>query len=226
MIINLEKEIWRHTLKLQRALHIGAHYGEEDPRYQALGIEPIYVEANPEVFKVLKRNVPSRECHLTAISDHVGTAEFHVTSFDQSSSLLPLKKHAVIYPKIVEQGVIKVPCTTVDQLLGDRCESIDLINMDIQGAELMALRGAKKTLPHVSCILTEVNRDEMYSGCAIIDQVDKFLAEFGFQRTLSSFKFHPSWGDALYVKRHLIKHRSLFDSFRYQLSRGRIQVAA
>jgi FkbM family methyltransferase len=191
-----------------------------------MGIEPIYVEANPDVYNVLKQNVPSRECHLTAISDHVGSAKFHVTSFDQSSSLLTLKKHATIYPDIVEQKVIQVPCTTVDELLGDRFDQVDLINMDIQGAELMALRGATKTLPHVSCILTEVNREELYSGCAMLDQVDKFLSEYGFERTQASFKFHPSWGDAFYVKRHLIQHRSIIELLLHHFGWGNQRIRA
>ena len=226
MIINLPKELRRHSLKIKRALHIGAHYGTEDQLYQSLGIEPIYVEANPAVFRVLRENVPNRECHLMAISDHVGVASFHVTSFDQSSSLLPLKKHSTIYPKIVEEQVIQVPCCTVDALLGERCSSIDLINMDIQGAELLALQGAKKTLPHVSCIVSEVNREELYAGCAMLEQLDAFLEDFGFTRTKTQFKYHPSWGDALYIKREMIKQPTRLASLLNRLGFGRSKSAA
>lgn len=170
MIIDLEQEVQRYRLSLRHALHVGAHHGEEDALYRRLGIEPIYVEANPEAFAVLRQALPDRECHPVAIADREGIADFHVTSFDQSSSLLPLKKHLKIYPGIVERCLIQVPCTTIDALLGPRRNQIDLINMDIQGAELLALRGASQTLPHVKCLVTEVNRAELYEGCGLMHE--------------------------------------------------------
>jgi FkbM family methyltransferase len=208
MIIDLEQEVQRYRLSLRHALHVGAHHGEEDALYRRLGIEPIYVEANPEAFAVLRQALPDRECHPVAIADREGIADFHVTSFDQSSSLLPLKKHLKIYPGIVERCLIQVPCTTIDALLGPRRNQIDLINMDIQGAELLALRGASQTLPHVKCLVTEVNRAELYEGCGLMHDLDNALRPFGFRRVRSSFPYHHSWGDAFYVHRRYLRQET------------------
>ncbi|MDE0863621.1 MAG: FkbM family methyltransferase [Rubripirellula sp.] len=214
MIIDLQKMVAEYALPIRAVLHVGAHHGQEDELYQQLGVRPIYVEANPEVFTVLTENLPERECFNVAISDHIGTTEFHVTSFDQSSSILPLKKHKEIYPDIVEKKLIQVPCTTIDELTKDLDVPIDLLNMDIQGAELMALHGATRTLGDVKCIMTEVNRAELYEGCGMIGDLDQFLNPFGFRRVVSDFKYHKSWGDAFYVRSEFVKSRSILGTMK------------
>ncbi|MGB7325298.1 MAG: FkbM family methyltransferase [Rubripirellula sp.] len=200
MIIDLRRELRRYGIKPDHVLHVGAHEGQEDGTYRKMNATPVYVEANPDVFSRLRANLPERECHLVAISDHEGTAEFHVTSMDQSSSLLSLAKHSEIYPDIVETKTVQVQCTTIDKLLEGRTESFDVLSLDIQGAELLALKGATKLLGQLSCIMTEVNRDELYAGCARIEEIDAFLAQFDFKRVREAFPYHESWGDALYVK--------------------------
>lgn len=205
MILDLVEELERFGIEADHVLHIGAHEGQEDKTYQSIGATPIYVEANPEVYERLTANLPERECHQVAISDHEGMAEFYVTSMDQSSSLLKLNKHAEIYPSIVETKAVKVRCTTVDQLLAGREETINVLNMDIQGAELLALRGAKTLLPQLDCIMTEVNRDELYTDCAQMSELDEYLGGFGFYRVAESFKYHKTWGDAFYVKERFVE---------------------
>ncbi len=120
MIIDLRRQLRKYGIKPQHILHVGAHEGQEDDIYRKLKATPVYVEANPEVYERLCQNLPNRECHLVAISDHEGVAELHITSADQSSSLLSLKKHAEIYPDIVETKTVQVPCTTIDKLLEAR----------------------------------------------------------------------------------------------------------
>ena len=219
MIIDLDRAVAKYKLPLRVALHVGAHHGEEDDAYRRLGIEPIYVEANPAAFGVLRATLPERECHNVAITDFCGEIDFHVTSFDQSSSILHLKGHKKLYPHIVEEETIRVPCTTIDELLGSRCDAVDLINMDIQGAELIALRGATATLPHVQCILTEVNRKELYEGCGLIGELDGLLKDYDFHRVESEFKYHRSWGDALYVRSRYVPARPWVERIRRVISR-------
>lgn len=208
MIIDLRRELRKYGIQPEYVLHIGAHEGQEDGTYRKMNATPIYVEANPEVYERLCEKLPQRECHLVAISDHEGTAQLHVTSMDQSSSLLSLKKHAEIYPDIVETKTVEVRCTTVDKLLEGRDISVDVLSLDIQGAELLALKGATTVLPNVSCVMTEVNRDELYEGCAQMDEIDEFLLKFDLVRVREAFPYHESWGDALYIKRDLLGQAS------------------
>lgn len=75
----------------------------------------------------------------------------------------------------------------------------DFINLDIQGAELLALKGATSILPFVKAIYTEVNEKELYEGCALIEELDAYLKQNGFTRILTNMTKH-GWGDALYIR--------------------------
>lgn len=73
----------------------------------------LFIEANPEVYKRLQEHIKGKENVLAAnvtISDYNGSINLHVTSFDQSSSILPLKEHKKIYPAIQEVSQREVPC--------------------------------------------------------------------------------------------------------------------
>ena len=200
MLIDLEKEVSKYQIPVRVALHIGAHHGEEDDVYQRMGVEPIYVEANPEVFGQLVSRLPDRECHNVAISDTEGEVDLHLMSFDQSSSILAPRKHKEIYPEIRETGTIRVPCTTIDRLMEGHTTQVDLLNMDIQGAELLALKGARKTLQQASCVVTEINLAELYEGCGQFRELDRYLYSAGYYCMKVSRKYHRDWGDAFYVR--------------------------
>lgn len=72
-------------------------------------------------------------------------------------------------------------------------------NFDIQGAELMALKGAIKSIQHVKALYLEVNEKELYKKCALISDIDEFLLTYNFKRVLTHMTSH-GWGDALYIK--------------------------
>ena len=72
--------------------------------------------------------------------------------------------------------------------------------LDIQGAELMALKGSVETLKNIDAIVTEVSCTELYKGCALIEDLDAFLLKHGFRR-INTLVNGFSWGDALYLKK-------------------------
>ena len=196
-----------HGVQPRGVIHIGAHEGKEFERYQAMGFGKIlFVEANPAVFSRLKAKLdgkPGVVLANCAISDRAGTAKLRVTSMDQSSSLLPLKLHRKIYPDIVETQQVEVRTITLDALLAELAldpAEFNFLNIDIQGAELLALRGAEKTLRHIQAINTEVNLAELYEGCARLEEIDLHLKRRNFSRVAMVTPFHPSWGDAFYVR--------------------------
>ena len=55
-------------------------------------------------------------------------------------------------------------------------------------------------LNKIQLIIAEVNRDEMYEGCPMIEDIDGYVKEFGFERVTVEWQ-SESLGDALYVKR-------------------------
>ncbi len=203
-------------------IHIGAHEGREAAKYTHMGIKrALFIEANPEVYRRLEGSLsdyPGSTAIHCAVGDTNGTATLHVTSMDQSSSILPLMRHRDIYPDIVESAIVTVPMRTIDSLLVEHKVDdhvFNVMNIDIQGAELLALRGSEQTLRYIDAINTEVNYDELYEGCARIEEIDSFLADRGFTRVATTTPFHPSWGDALYVRKPVITMSTLGSNGRF-----------
>jgi hypothetical protein len=135
------------------------------------------------------------------VSDSVGgIAQFHITNNGESSSILTLGTHREHHPDVVVVDTIELPLTTVDALAEEHgFAGLDLLNIDLQGAELRALRGATRTLEGIRYVYTEVNREALYQDCALIDDLDRFLGDRGFDRIITEWTT-AEWGDALYVR--------------------------
>ncbi len=215
-MLDLNQLCKQHSIVPRGIIHIGAHEGTETEKYLEMGAKKIlFIEANPAVFERLQKNTadfPEVLAVNCAISDRCGKMTLHITSMDQSSSLLPLKHHQDYYPDIKETHKISVTAKTLDTLLRELNLSTDdynILNIDIQGAELLAFQGAVKTLPYIDCINTEINYEELYEGCAIVDQIDTCLEKYGFNRVKTTTPYHHSWGDAFYVKKPVVTMATL-----------------
>jgi FkbM family methyltransferase len=208
-LIDLRAEAARHGIGLagRGVLHVGAHEGRETPHYQELGMEPIVlVEANPAVYQRLIQGVGGQPGVITvqrAISDRAGQVELHLASFDQSSSLLPMDKHAEVYPDIRPAGTVSVQASRLDELVAElnlHPRQFALLHIDVQGAERLVLSGAEAVLGAVEAVSIEVNFAELYRGCAQIEVIEALLGTYGFRRVALTSPYHPSWGDALYLR--------------------------
>ena len=115
----------------------------------------------------------------------------------QSNSLLKPKKHLEQYAWIQFHKTEKVNVYRLDNLIFER-KDYNFLNMDIQGYELEALKGAKQTLKSIDYVYTEVNRDEVYENCARVEQLDFFLKDF--ERVHTNW-MGGTWGDSLYLRK-------------------------
>jgi FkbM family methyltransferase len=204
MLIPLRDLSERYGLAPSGVLHVGAHEGQEADTYDELGYHPIFwVEADGEVVRVLEENVGRRPGHHVVdalCADEERTVTFYRANNGQSSSILEFGTHAREHPKVVYVGHEPREATTVDALLSaGRIGRCGFMNLDVQGAELMVLRGAVRFLDSVDSIYTEVNKRELYKGCALIPELDAYLKALGFKRVETRWTRH-GWGDALYVR--------------------------
>ena len=197
-----EFNVPRHGL-----IHIGAHNAQELPIYKKFGIQNIlWIEADSTHQNVILKNIqkhPGSKLALFAASDVNGKATFHVTSNGgQSSSLLELKEHLRAHPNVRETGTKTVDQRRLDDFLEENplAHLTNVMVLDIQGAELMALKGSVETLKNIDAIVTEVSCTELYKGCALIEDLDAFLLKHGFRR-INTLVNGFSWGDALYLKK-------------------------
>jgi FkbM family methyltransferase len=190
-------------ITVRGVLHIGAHECEELPDYLRRGVlakEIDWVEANPTlVARMAARGIA---VHNAAVSDVEAELPFHITNNGQSSSLLAFGTHEASYPwcKVVE--TITVRTKRLDTLITEKSipmERRNFWNLDIQGAELSALRSAGDNINFADAIYAEVNTQEVYRGCGQLPELDAFLATKGFKREMISMT-KEGWGDALYVR--------------------------
>ena len=195
----------RYAVKVRGVVHVGAHEGREIAQYDAMGVERVlFIEANPAVFARLAAAMRGRSDVITvnrAISDRTTRMQLHLASFDQSSSLLPMAQHLDVYPQIVPAGIVEVQATTLDTLMAEiGVGAYNFLNVDVQGAEAMVLRGATETLRHIEAVNIEVNFTELYRKGAQIEEIDDLLLQAGFRRVAMVSLFHPTWGDAFYIR--------------------------
>ena len=205
------EEMKRHGISLRGVLQVGAHQAQEVETYRKLKLDPIVlVEADPKLASVLREKYADSTDVIViegAASDKDETAVFYPTGTDQPGSLLPSEKHSDLDPKITVNEKIKVRTFRLDRALSDAgidVSRLNLLVMDIKGAELMALRGATGILSHVEAIQLEVFFDEHSEGCPLVYDLDEFLDAAGFLRVLTRTPNSPDRGDGLYVRRPMV----------------------
>jgi FkbM family methyltransferase len=209
VIIPMSRLVAEFGVKPKNILHVGAHLAEEAAAYQEAGVDRVlWVEANPDLMGTLVDNVghyPGQRAIQAAVSDKDGaTATLHLCTFTMASSLLAPKEHLITYPGMPYPRSLEVETVTIDTLLrehGYGLGGFDMLNIDIEGAELLAFKGAEETLPYLKWIYLEVNTREMYEGCAMSDDVDAYLGERGFARVVDADEgWDHGFKDALYVR--------------------------
>lgn len=209
MLIPYEKLYLKSQIK--GVIHVGAHECEEREMYLSqmhlTDANIVWVDAIPEKVQAIREKLPNvivfNECVSNVDNQPVS---FMVTNNYQSSSMLNFKTHAVEHPHVVEERRIQLFTKTLNTMFAENNlnpADYNFMNLDIQGAELMALQGASHILPHIDYIYAEVNEKELYENCALIPQMDAFLHMQGFVRIQTAMTPH-GWGDALYIRKTLL----------------------
>ena len=215
-MLDLAKLCQQYAIQPRGIIHIGAYEGEEIRTYREMGIANVlFIEANPQVFARLQQKMagfPGVQVANYALCDRAGWVDLHIAAHEQSSSILSPNPHSnqTVYTR--EISSIQVEAKTLDTLLAELQlipEDYNLLNLDIQGAELLALQGATQTLQGIDGINLEVNYEEIYQGCPLIDEIDNFLEQAGFQRVATTTPYDPAWGDAFYVRKPTISMSTL-----------------
>lgn len=199
-------DIWKLTPN--GVIHIGAHEAEELTQYVELGWGHMFwIEANPKLSQELQNTLDSKNntvinCAAWDIDKKVMT--FNETTDSQSSSLLRLKKHSVYYPEIRSTAEYQVEARRIDSLFSASAH-FTFANIDIQGAELQAIRGMGNLLKSIDAIYSEVNREELYENCANIQEIDEYLEKFEFKRVATRWVIGKGWGDAFYINTNRVE---------------------
>lgn len=210
MLINLDKLFRRRVIRPASIVHCGAHLAEERAVYHRHCRGPIvWIEAFPETFNRMAQNVSKYQNQIplcACLSDVDGQeVTFHISSNDgMSSSMLKPKTHLAEHPDVKFEKEVKLTTIRFDTLInasGIKIPANSFLNIDVQGAELMVLRGMGELLNRFSYAYLEVNERELYAGVALLPELNAYLAEFGFV-PIESKMMPQGWGDCYYAKRY------------------------
>ncbi len=199
--------------KVSVIFDVGANVGQTTMKYKKIfpfatiyGFEP-FVEVfktYQDVFRgdtrVIKEGI--------ALADHNGTVNFFLNNLSYTNSLLPnneeyTKNHESYKPI----KTIPVP----SQMLDSYCKKhsinhIDILKMDVQGGELLVLKGAQKMLfsGKIDLIFSEIDSNEVYKNQPHLEDISAFLEKFGYKhyRTYPSGD-SPDSGDAIFLRKDL-----------------------
>lgn len=151
------------------------------------------------------RYVPCR----FALSDEPGTLELNLTeSVGSTSRFKPNERFEKTYPNVgTVTETCSVPMVTIDQWRRDNGNpAIELMKLDIQAGELLALKGGIETLQEQTLLIyTEVFFNPMYEGGALFGDLDAFLRTIGFS-LYNIYKPHADeagmlvQGNAIYIQ--------------------------
>lgn len=210
MLIDFSTIIRRYG-KPNGILHVGANSGQEAETYHSYGVKKVvWIEALPDVYEKLISNIskyPNQIGVKACVSDKDNeTVTFHESNNEgQSSSFLELGTHKTAHPEVhyIKEHVMTT--TRLDTLLDnseiiDFGDGLDMLVMDIQGAEMLALMGLGDRLRQFSKVYLEVNTQEVYKGCALVSEIEKYLKTYGFTRREEKIFKQWGWGDAIFTK--------------------------
>lgn len=215
-------------------LDIGGCEGEESIRYSRIfPFSSIYIfEPLPENQKLVAENVIKYKAENVvlvpfAVSEDEGFSQFYISSGhpenqpndldwdfgNKSSSLLPPKNNP--HKWLNFNHTITVNTITLSVfLINNKINCIDFIHMDVQGAELKVLIGAKDFIKKIKAIWLEVADVELYKSQPLRNDIENFMNSNGFYLVKSQMEGQV--GDQFYLNKRYYKIISLFNG-RFQL---------
>ena len=198
----------------------GAHHGhtvvqylEHFPNCGVIALEP-----EPENFaiarKVLAPFGERVELLPFALAEADGNVALHLTSHSGAHSLLEVGDMRYYDAPVETLPPIEVRAVTLDSLSAEhRLDRVDILKMDIQGAELLALRGAAKLLARhaIRLIALEVLFQPLYRDQPTFWDIADHLRPLGYAlQGIHEQRHHAAnhailrWADAVFVAPELV----------------------
>jgi FkbM family methyltransferase len=169
-------------------IHVGANTGQERELYNQHQLNVLWVEPIDTIFKQLQDNIRPYEKQKAVqalLMDHSGqdTVLKVANNGGASSSIFDLGQHKEMWPEVEYCDSRVIMSTTLDILVavheGDT-SVYDTLVLDVQGAEMLVLKGAEAILDQIEFIQAEAADFKMYDGEAGIRELIEYLDGKGF----------------------------------------------
>jgi hypothetical protein len=119
--------------------------------------------------------------------------------FADSSSLLAPTGHLSEFPTVTFGTQLTVRTTTLDTWRAEQqVDHVDLMWLDMQGAELLALRASPVTLNVTRAVVMEVFRQQLYAGAPLRREALGWMREQGFRAVIE--RVAVASGNVLFVR--------------------------
>lgn len=156
-------------------VELGAQDGDDTKwLYKAAGAKAIYValEPDPRNARLFRMNHGEKPILFfeAAIADYDGQATLHLCNNTcgqelASSSIHKPTQHLELFPWCTFEEQVVVPCHTLDTLfVRERLGHIDLLWVDVQGAEADMIRGGSLALAATKYLFMEAETKLLYEG--------------------------------------------------------------
>jgi FkbM family methyltransferase len=195
----------RHLPRLEyrRVVDAGANRGAFTDAFLRLHAPErmILVEAIPELALKLGAKYerdPRISVIAAALSDRNGNARFEINRSEASSSLLPIdpRNSEWFGRDLSVANAIIVPTIKLSELMTrEKLDGVDLLKLDLQGAERLVLSSAAKVLDRVRVIYTEVFFERLYESAWLFGELTEFLSGHDFKLCGLSNIVHAANGD-------------------------------
>ena len=173
-------------------------------------------ECNQNTLNICKENILPYKDRITliegAVCDYDGDIKFYPINQEKTittwkdgnpgaSSIF--KSNGKYSIETYIQDEITTQCHRLDSVMDKySIPKVDIIWMDLQGAELLALKGLGNHLQNVKYIHTEVSYKEMYTGQVMFDELNNYILsnDFIIKNNLSLQNWQE---DAIYQKKNI-----------------------
>jgi len=167
-------------------------------------------EPHPSLYEETLEKIKGRQnvsIDNLALSDKTEQCTFYVSDrFDQlwgSSSILKPKDHLTYHPQITFKREIVVDAINLDEWFATKqINRIDLMWLDMQGAEPIVLNSAPIILSLTKYLYTEVSVIETYEGVILYNDFKKMLNGMGFE-LINDDDMCGDMGNALFKNKNL-----------------------
>lgn len=206
---------------------IGAHHGESIQFLKKL-FEKSFIysfEPDPDSFKTLSsKAVRGVNYYNLALSDADGRSTFYRNKVSHTNSLLKVNLKSkdsigITAAKVNDDKLYMSEFNIEFQVNTTRLDSfaklnfinnVDLLKIDVQGAESNVLKGGKEILKKTTVVILEINFFDYYEEQTSFLDIESLLSPLGFKLySISEISNNPmngrtDWAEVVYVNNSLL----------------------